>query len=182
MLWSARGNSTRYLEPRERSREPYKEPRRSPSRPVRVNETTRNYAPAQGWVREIPHTSSLWIAHNTYVRAFAPQEGVSGGDESASPYYVLAAQRCSPPASEGSERANVLALHVGIFQYNSVLVPTVRRVARMRRHLTSIRITYRYESSMTSTRNLQKVRLAACNLDGWTLLRILHVLEAYNTK
>jgi hypothetical protein len=32
----------------ERSREPYKEPRRSPGRPVRANETTRNYAPAQG--------------------------------------------------------------------------------------------------------------------------------------
>jgi hypothetical protein len=30
----------------ERSREPYKEPRRSPGRPVRANETTRNYAPA----------------------------------------------------------------------------------------------------------------------------------------
>ena len=48
------------------------------------------------------------------------------------------------PASEGSERANVLVLCVGIFQYNNVLVPTVRRVARMRRHLTGIRITYRY--------------------------------------
>jgi hypothetical protein len=48
------------------------------------------------------------------------------------------------PDSEGSERANVLALRVGIFQYNNVLVPRVRRVARMRRHLTSIRITYRY--------------------------------------
>jgi len=79
-----------------------------------------------------------------YVRAFTPQEGVSGGDENASPYYVLAAQRRSPPASEGSGRANVLVLHVGIFQYNNVLVPTVRRVARMRRHLTSIRITYQY--------------------------------------
>jgi hypothetical protein len=33
---------------------------------------------------------------------------------------------------------------VGIFQYNNVLVPTVRRVARMRRHLTSIHITYRH--------------------------------------
>jgi hypothetical protein len=61
-----------------------------------------------------------------------------------STYYVPAAQRRSPPASEGSERANVLALCVGIFQYNNVLVPTVRRVARMRRHLASIRITYRY--------------------------------------
>jgi hypothetical protein len=95
-------------------------------------------------VREIPHTSSLWIARNTYVRAFTPQEGVSGRDENASPYYVLAAQRRSPPASEGSERANVLALRAGIFQYNNVLVPMVRRVARMRRHLTSIHITYRY--------------------------------------
>jgi hypothetical protein len=79
-----------------------------------------------------------------YVRAFAPQEGVSGGDENASPYYILAAQRRSPPTSEGSERATVLALRVGIFQYNNVLVPMVRRVARMRRHLTSIYITYRY--------------------------------------
>jgi hypothetical protein len=61
-----------------------------------------------------------------YVRAFAPQEGVSGGDENASPYYVLAAQRRSPPASEGSERANVLALRMGIFQYNNVLVPLRR--------------------------------------------------------
>jgi hypothetical protein len=79
-----------------------------------------------------------------YVRAFAPQEGVSGGDENASPYYVLATQQHSPPPSEGSDGANVLTLGVGIFQYNNVLVPTVRRVARMRRHLTSIRITYRY--------------------------------------
>jgi hypothetical protein len=69
---------------------------------------------------------------------------VSDGDENASPYYLLAAQRRSHPASEGSERANVLALRMGIFQYNNVLVPMVRRVARMRRHLTSIRITYRY--------------------------------------
>ena len=67
-----------------------------------------------------------------------------GRDENASPYYVLATQRRSPPVSEGSERANVLALRVGIFQYNNVLVPTVRRVARMRRHPISIRITYRY--------------------------------------
>jgi hypothetical protein len=44
----------------------------------------------------------------------------------------------------GSGRTNVLALRVGIFQYNDVLFPTVRKVARMRRHLTSIRITYRY--------------------------------------
>jgi hypothetical protein len=73
-----------------------------------------------------------------------PSGGVSGRDKSASPYYVLATGRRSPPPSEGSERANVLALRVGIFQYNNVLVPTVRRVARMRRHLTSIRITYRY--------------------------------------
>jgi hypothetical protein len=79
-----------------------------------------------------------------YLRAFAPQEGVLGRDKNASPYYVLAAQLRSPPASEGSERANVLALRVGIFQYNNVLVPTVRRVARMRRHLTSIHITYQY--------------------------------------
>ena len=49
----------------------------------------------------------------------------------------------APPASEGSERANVLALRVGIFQYNNVLVPTVRRVARMGRHLASIGTTYR---------------------------------------
>jgi hypothetical protein len=79
-----------------------------------------------------------------YVHAFAPQEGVPGGDENASPYYVLAAQRRSPPPSEGSERENVLVLRVGVFQYNNVLVPTVRRVARMRRHLISIRITYRH--------------------------------------
>jgi len=62
----------------------------------------------------------------------------------ASPYYVLATQRRSPPRVRGSGRTNVLALRVGIFQYNNVLVPTVRRVARMRRHLTSIHITYRY--------------------------------------
>jgi hypothetical protein len=98
----------------------------------------------RGEYERFPHTSSEWIAHNTYVSAFAPQEGVSGGDENASPYYVLAARRRSPPPSEGSERANVHALRVGVFQYNNVLVPTVRRVARMRRHLTSIRITYRY--------------------------------------
>ena len=104
-----------------------------------------------------------------YVRAFAPQEGVSGGDENACPYYVLAAQRRSPPASEGSERANVLALRVGIFQYNNVLVPTVRRVARMRRHLASIRITYRYrqlydvyeESAEGETSRVQFRRLDA---------------------
>jgi hypothetical protein len=59
-------------------------------------------------------------------------------------YYVPAAQRRSPPPSEGSERANALVLRVGIFQYNNILVPTGRRVARMRRHLTSIHITYRY--------------------------------------
>jgi hypothetical protein len=99
----------------------------------------------------------------------APQEGVSGGDENASTYYVPAAQRRSPPASEGSERANVLALRVGIFQYNNVLVPTVRRVARMRRHLTSIRITYRYrqlydvyeESAEGETSRVQFRRLDA---------------------
>jgi hypothetical protein len=33
---------------------------------------------------------------------------------------------------------------MGIFQYNNVLVPTLRRVVIMRRHLASIRITYRY--------------------------------------
>jgi hypothetical protein len=85
----------------------------------------------------IPQTPSDVIT--TYP--LAPQKGVSGGDEYASTYYAPAAQR-RPPASEGSERANVLALHVGIFQYNNVLVPTVRRVARMRRHLASIRTTY----------------------------------------
>jgi hypothetical protein len=121
----------------------------------------------------IPQTPSDVIS--TYP--LAPQEGVSGGDENASMYYIPAAQRRSPPASEGSERANVLALRVGIFQYNNVLVPTVRRVARMRRHVSRTDT----GSSTTSTRNLQKVRLAACNLDGWTLLRNLHVLEVYNT-
>jgi hypothetical protein len=98
----------------------------------------------RGEYERLPHTSSQWIIHNTYVRAFAPQEGVPGGDENASPYYVLAARRCSPPPSEGSEGANVLTLRVGIFQYNNVLVPTVRRVARMRRRLTSICTTYQY--------------------------------------
>jgi hypothetical protein len=106
--------------------------------------------------------------------------GVSGGDENASPYYVLAAQRRSPPASEGSERANVLALRVGIFQYNNVLVPTVRRVARMRRHLTSICITYRYRE-LYDVYEESAEGLATCNLDGWTLLRYLHALEAYST-
>jgi len=76
----------------------------------------------------------------------ASQEVVSGGDEYASTYYVPATQRRSPPASEGSERANVLALQVGIFQYNNALVPTVRRVARMRRHLASIGTMYRHRS------------------------------------
>jgi hypothetical protein len=149
----------------EHSRELYKVPRasgavegslqgtqrRSPGRPVRTNEATRNYAPAQGVsTRKLTYLVDGLrgeyerIVHNTYVRAFAPQEGVPGGDENASPYYVLAARRRSPPASEGSEGANVLVLCMGIFQYNNVLVPTVRRVARMRRHLTSIRITYRY--------------------------------------
>jgi hypothetical protein len=71
-------------------------------------------------------------------------EGVSGGNKHANPYYVLATQRRSPPRVRDSGRTNVLALHVGIFQYNNVLVPMVRRVARMRRHLISIRITYRY--------------------------------------
>ena len=74
-----------------------------------------------------------------------------------------------PPASEGSERANVLALRVGIFQYNNVLVPTVRRVARMRRHLTSIHIMYQYrelydvyeESAEGETSRVQFRRLDA---------------------
>ena len=38
---------------------------------------------------------------------------------------------------------NILTLGVGIFQYNNVLVPTVKRVARMRRHLASMGTTYR---------------------------------------
>jgi hypothetical protein len=84
-------------------------------------------------------------------------------------YYVPAAQRRSPTASEGSERANVLTLRVCIFQYNNVLVPTVRRVARMRRHLASIRTTYRYrqlydvyrESAEGETSRMQFRRLDA---------------------
>jgi hypothetical protein len=44
MLWSARGNSTRYLEPRERSRDLHKEPRggalAAPYAPTRPPETT----------------------------------------------------------------------------------------------------------------------------------------------
>jgi len=56
----------------------------------------------------------------------------------------------------------------GGFQYNNVLVPTVRRVARMRRHLASTGT----GSSTTSTGDLQSANLTACNLDGWTLLKI----------
>jgi len=98
----------------------------------------------KGWVREIP-PYVLLVDCPQYVRTcVCPSGGGPGGEENASPYYVLAAQWCSPPHSEGSEGANVLVLQVGIFQYNNVLVPMVRRVARMRRHLTSIRITYRY--------------------------------------
>jgi hypothetical protein len=56
----------------------------------------------------------------------------------------------------------------GGFQYNNVLVPMVRRVARMRRHLASTGT----GSSTTSTGDLQNASLTACNLDGWTLLKI----------
>ena len=101
-----------------------------------------------------------------YVHAFAPQEGVPGGDENASPYYVLAAQRRSPPPSEGSEGANVLALRVGIFQYNNVLVLRVRRDTG---------------SFTTPTGNLQDASLTTCNSDGWTLLNSFHVLAADST-
>jgi hypothetical protein len=147
MLWSARRNPARHLVPRERLKERYKESRGgAPDGPVRKNQTATDYhtgptdkrASLRGEYENflIPQTPSDVIS--TY------QKGVSGGDENASTYYVPAAQQRSPPASEGSERANVLALRVGIFQYNNVLVPTVRRVARMRRHLASMRTTYRY--------------------------------------
>jgi hypothetical protein len=149
MLWSAHRNPARHLVPRERLKERYKESRGgAPDGPVRKNQTATDYhtgptdkrASLRGEYENflIPQTPSDVIS--TYP--LAPQKGVSGGDENASTYYVPSAQRRSPPASEGSERANVLALRVGIFQYNNVLVPTVRRVARMRRHLTSIHITY----------------------------------------
>jgi len=147
MLGSARGNSTRYLE---------QEPWTVPSAQTRPPETERQ---PEGWVRDSSHTSlmnqGVSMRDSPYVHLTSrPQyvrtcvrpsgEGVSGGDKHASPYFVLATQRRSPPRVRGSGRTNVLALCVGIFQYNNVLVSMVRRVARMRRHLTSIRITYRY--------------------------------------
>jgi hypothetical protein len=88
-------------------------------------------------------------------------EGVSGGDKNALQHYLLRrtySDRNSAHARSLSEgcwgdptRVVLLQQHLdiraptrGIFQYNNVLVPMVRRVARMRRHLASIRITYRY--------------------------------------
>ena len=73
MLWSARRKPTRHLGPRERLKELYKAPERRPDHPVRTNQIARKYAPVIG----------------TYVRAFAPKEGVSGGDENARQHYVL---------------------------------------------------------------------------------------------
>jgi hypothetical protein len=59
MLWSARGNSARYLEPQERSRDLYKEPRGGAQAalyaPTRPPETTRR---PRGEYERFPHTSS----------------------------------------------------------------------------------------------------------------------------
>jgi hypothetical protein len=130
-------------------------------------------------------------AHYTCYVELVPKEGVSGGDEYASTYYVPATQRRPPPASEGSERANVLALRVGIFQYNNVLVPTVRRVARMRRHLASIGTTYRYrqlydvyeESAEDETSRVQFRRLDASQESPCTgvLQYIIIIISVHQT-
>jgi len=48
MLWSARRNPTRHLEPRERLKELYKVPEGSSDRPVRTNQVTGKYAPVRG--------------------------------------------------------------------------------------------------------------------------------------
>ena len=79
----------------------------------------------------------------TYVRSPLRRGSQAEMRTPARTMYQPSGYACPQPV-RGSERANVLVLRVGIFQYNNVLVPTVRRVARMRRHLTSIRITYRY--------------------------------------
>jgi hypothetical protein len=103
MLWSDRRNPTRHLEPRERLKELYKESRGgAPDGPVCKSETATDYhagptdkrASLRGEYESfiIPQTPSDVIS--TYP--LAPQQGVSGGDESASTYYVPAAQRRSP--------------------------------------------------------------------------------------
>jgi len=108
MLWSARRNPTRYLEPRERLKELYKESRgRAPDGPVRKSETATDYhagptdkrASLRGEYENflIPQTPSDVIS--TYP--LAPQQGVSGGDENASTYYVPATQRRSPQPVRG---------------------------------------------------------------------------------
>ena len=88
-----------------------------------------------------PHSGSPTI--RMYVRSPLRRGSRAETRTPAHTMYQPSGYACPQPV-RGSERANVLALRMGIFQYNNVLVPTVRRVARMRRHLTSIRITYRY--------------------------------------
>jgi hypothetical protein len=59
-------------------------------------------------VRVEPHTS-LMKSHTLkiimYVYTFAPQEGVSGGDENASLYYIPAAQQTLALGVRGAEGA-----------------------------------------------------------------------------
>jgi len=94
MLWGARGNSTRHLEPREQSRELYTEPKggaqAAPYAPTRPPETMRR---PKGWVWESSHTFLMYY-------------GVSTRD---SPYVLLVyrpqyVRTCVRPAGGGLRR------------------------------------------------------------------------------
>jgi hypothetical protein len=205
MLWSAHGNPTRHLEPQERLRELYKAPEGSPDHPVRINQVTRNYAPAWGVSTRLlsylldelrgeyekfpihPHSGSPTV--RMYVRS--PSGGGLGRRRERQPVLRTSHPATLTPASEGSERANVLALHMGIFQYNNVLVPTVRRVARMRRHLTSIRIMYQHrelydvyeESAEGEPSHVQFRRLVASQVSPCTgsLQNLIIIIPIHQT-
>ena len=131
---SAQGNSTRNL---------WEEPRTVPSANARLLE--RN-APAKGGsTRKLPclfdepggecersliHPPN--IARNMYV-CVCPSEGGLRRRQERQPIL-----RTSHPATldqrvRGPERAIVLALRRGIFQYNNVLVQTVRREVRIKK-------------------------------------------------
>ena len=97
-------------------------------------------------VDEVPYLE----VHQLCIDTFTPQQGVSGRDKNASPYYIPATQHLLAQRMRGAEGGNtrvvLLQLHLsiqaltqGIFQYNNVLGSTSQGITTMyRRSLRSI--------------------------------------------
>jgi hypothetical protein len=100
-------------------------------------------------------------------------EGVLGRDKHASPYYVLAAGLW--------EGERTCAMH----GYRSIQQCTSSNGEKGSENEKASPLVYVSRtdigSSMMPTGNLQKASLAACNLDGWTLVSYLQVQVADNT-